>query len=449
MSIAECPRCGYYLATELKEGLPALEAEVNRLDVLMSCLQEEKAILLRRINNAQEKTMCLPFEVLSNIFLFARPPIQFAAYEPIFYDENDPDHPPLTGYYNPAEYFHLTLAAVSHRWRQVVLSTPQLWTTISLRFLSVFTNFNTSLLDLYFKNAHSLPLSIRLDFSNCALAWPADSGFKRYYFLKALGPLEETIFDRKADRIYSLALIKPPVEWFYFDPENLSHCASMTIYWPSVMDDDDDDDSLLDARDLPCLEHLKLVDSDVLFQLPTTVTTLQLSEIDMTHYIELLEELPKLVKLEITEATTGTFEPVVLHRLEHLTWRKICVDDNHGFLRSLRLVHLTTLEWGEHMNYRWPLSEEGRRLRLAFFSSLPSTLSSLTFAGDLEIDPPGLVDLLCCVPKLAELHFIGSYWQVVVGAVESIGRPPANRGASSSPLNVLPNLCTCYEFTNL
>ncbi|XP_006463996.1 hypothetical protein AGABI2DRAFT_120800 [Agaricus bisporus var. bisporus H97] len=288
MSIAECPHCGYHLATELKEGLPALEAEVSRLEVLMSRLQEEKAIILRR---------------------FAHPPIDFAAYEPIFYDEDDP-------------------GPVSHRWRQVVLSTPQLWTTISLRVLNAFTNFNISLLDLYFKNAHSLPLSIQLDFSNCALVWSPGSAFRRYDILKALEPLEETIFDRKADRIYSLAFIKPPVEWFYFDPGNLSHCASMTIYWPNVMDDDDD--YLLDVRDLPCLEHLKLVDSDVLFQLPTTVTTLQLFEIDMTHYIELLEELPKLVKLEITEVTTGTFEPVVLHRLEHLTWRKICVDDNHG-----------------------------------------------------------------------------------------------------------------------
>ncbi|EKM76532.1 hypothetical protein AGABI1DRAFT_131353 [Agaricus bisporus var. burnettii JB137-S8] len=86
MSIAECPRCGYHLETDLKvraldvhlandaiedpqKGVSALEAE------------GEKASLLRRINNTREKTRCLPFEVLSNIFQFARPPIDFTAVE--------------------------------------------------------------------------------------------------------------------------------------------------------------------------------------------------------------------------------------------------------------------------------------------------------------------------------------------------------------------------------
>ncbi|XP_006463998.1 hypothetical protein AGABI2DRAFT_120802 [Agaricus bisporus var. bisporus H97] len=298
---------------KLKKGVPALEAEVRHLEDLMPRLQEEKAILLRRINNAQEKTRHLPFEVLSNIFQFARPPIDFTAYEPIHYYIDDPDFPLLTGYVDPAENFHHTLAAVSHHWRQVALSTPQLWTSISLRILNTFTDFNTSLLDLHFKNAHNLPISIRLDLTNPAIAWTAHEGSKRDAFLTHLDPLEATIFNQNADKIKSLVFIEPPIEWFFFDRSNLSRCTSVTIYWPSARDN-----SVFNFEDLPCLQHVKLVDSDTLFELPTTITDLQLAGTDLTHSMEAIAELPNLVKFETTGTTTRFIKPAVLHLLGRL-----------------------------------------------------------------------------------------------------------------------------------
>ncbi|KAF7761703.1 hypothetical protein Agabi119p4_9695 [Agaricus bisporus var. burnettii] len=465
MTISECPRCGHHLAAELKaqrldihlangtverdhqEGVSALEAEVRRLKDLIPRLQEEKASLLRRINNAQAKTRHLPFEVLSNIFQFARPPIDFTAYEPTFYYIEDPDFPPLTGYFDPAEYFHHTLAAVSHRWRQVALSTPQLWTSISLRVLNTFTEFNTSLLDLYFKNVHNLPISIRLDLSNPAFAWTAGSGWKRTDFLTRLEPLEEIIFNRNAGKIQSLVCIQPPTEWFLSGYGNLSHCTSITVYWSNT--DTEHGGFCLDLADLPCLQHVKLIDSDVQFTLPTTLSALQLSGTTSTQCLQSLQDLPYLVELEITDGSVSLWldenlnstKLIVLHCLKKFTWNGISVNGDHNFLRYVRFVNLTTFQWCERKGTRGALSEEGRGLRLAFFSSLPSTLSSLTF-GNLKTDFPGLVDLLYCVPQLAELHFTGSPWEVVVGAVEAIGRRPANRGTSSSHSNILPHLYT-------
>ncbi|XP_006463756.1 hypothetical protein AGABI2DRAFT_120561 [Agaricus bisporus var. bisporus H97] len=446
MTISECPRCGYHLARESKEGVSALQAEVRRLEDLIPRLQEEKASLLRRINNAQEKTRRLPFEVLSNIFQFARPPIDFTDYEPEYYWIEDPDYPPLMGYYDPAEYFHHTLAAVSHRWRQVVLSTPQLWTSISLRVLNTFTEFNTSLLDLYFKNAHNLPISIRLDLSNPALAWTAGSCLRRADFLTRLEPLEEIIFNQHADKIHSLIFIEAPVEWFTRDCCKFSRCTSVMIYWPSSFHSRD---FYFDFADLPCLQHVKLVHNSFQFTLPTTVSALQLSNTNPTNCLRPLEELPYLSELEITGIAQGGYplrladnlkstKLIVLHRLKKLVWDGIRVDENHNFLRYVRCVNLTTFVWSEYGS--GCLSKEGERLRLAFLSSLPSTLSSLTF-GDLAADSSSLVDLLCCVPQLAELHFTESPQEVVVSAVEMIGRRPANRGASSSRSNILPNLC--------
>ncbi|EKM74418.1 hypothetical protein AGABI1DRAFT_109956 [Agaricus bisporus var. burnettii JB137-S8] len=410
MSLAECPRCGYHIATEFKEGIPALEAEVSRLEVLMSRLQEEKSILLRRINNAQEKTRRLPFEVLSNIFLFARPPIQFADYEPIFYDEDDPEHPSLTGYYDPDEDFHHTLAAVSHRWRQVALSTPQLWTSISLSVLNTFTEFNTSLLDLYFENAHSLPVSIQLDFSNPALVWD-NIPSRRSDFLMRLEPLAKTIFEENADK-------------------------------PLAMQFRDD----LLAKFGALLQFFLRFPGSSLTPTCNAVSSLHLSHTDLHKSIQLLVELPNLVVFEgICQqkksllSQSNFTEPIILHGLEDLTWDAHHIDDIHNFLRHVRFDNLRTLQWHEGRRHGHRISEEGEGLRLDFFSSLPSTLSSLIF-DEIELDLPCVLDLLSCVPQLTELHFINYFDWVVLDTVKAIGRPFAE-GTSSSPSTVLPNLC--------
>ncbi|EKM74417.1 hypothetical protein AGABI1DRAFT_109955 [Agaricus bisporus var. burnettii JB137-S8] len=446
MSIAECPRCGYHLATELKEEVSTLGAEVRRLEDLIPRLQEEKAVLLRRINNAQERTRHLPFEVLSNIFLFARPPIDFTAHEPRYYHFDDPDYPPLTGHFDPDEDFHHTLAAVSHRWRQVALSTPQLWTSISLHVLNTFTDFNTSLLDLYFKNARNLPVSVQMDFSNPALVWEKIPP-RRSDFLTRLEPLAEFIFDENADKVQSLSLIRPPAEWFYSTRSNFPHCDSVTIYW---LTPEDESNFFYDFEEFTSLHQVKLSGSGLTFTLPASVSALQLSQTDLTGCLESLARSPNLIRLDITNAWTTAFssalfnvaiKPIVLHRLEILTWSEMVVDVNHDFLRYARFVNLTTLEWDEYRTYYHRLvSDEGKRLRLAFFSSLPSTLSSLTF-NYLDIDSPSLVNLLYCIPQLTKLYLTRCPREVVVGAIKAIGRPPANRVESSLPSNVLPNLC--------
>jgi hypothetical protein len=80
---------------------------------------------LRDVNNTQAETRSLPLEILSAIFEFACPPIDF----------NDRFINWLPGFdtFRTQATFHFTLAAVCQYWREIILSTPQLWTTITLR----------------------------------------------------------------------------------------------------------------------------------------------------------------------------------------------------------------------------------------------------------------------------------------------------------------------------
>ncbi|XP_006463755.1 hypothetical protein AGABI2DRAFT_120560 [Agaricus bisporus var. bisporus H97] len=445
MSIAECPRCGYHLAkVEVKvEEVLALQAEVRRLKDLIPRLQEETAVLLRRINDAQEKTRNLPFEVLSKIFLFVRPPIDFTAHEPKIYGVDDPSRPPLTGYHDPAEDFHYTLAAVSHRWRQVVFSTPQLWTSISLRVLNTSTEFNTSLLDLHFKNASDLPISIQIDFSNPTFLFDSDPS-QRSDTLVRLQPLAKVMFGENSDQVQSLFLIQPPAEWLSFVGGSLSRCKSITTYWPSS---EPHCKYFFNFHDLPCLQHVKLIGSDFPLNLPTTTSSLQLSFIELYKSIRLLMELPNLVTFESTHHWNESLDygdvtkPIVLHCLENLTWDAQHIDYMHGFLRHVRFDNLRTLQWYEGRLFWSGASEEAESLRLAFFSALPPTLSSLTF-NETALHSHAILNLLYRVPQLTELHFINYHSSVVEDTIKAIGRPLTNTGTpSSSELTVLPNLC--------
>ncbi|EKM76530.1 hypothetical protein AGABI1DRAFT_131351 [Agaricus bisporus var. burnettii JB137-S8] len=450
MSIAECPRCGYHLMTDLRKGVSALEAEVRHLEDLIPGLQEEKAILLRRINNVQEKTRHLPFEVLSNIFHFARPPIDFTTFKPPFYNIKRPLYKlvPSRRYDHPETDFHYTLTAVSHRWRRVALSTPHLWTSVSLRILNVFTKFNTSILDFHFRNADKHPISIQLAFNNPAMVWEKLPS-KRSEFLMNLEPLKSMIFDKNADKVQSLILIEPPVEWSSSINRSLSHCDSVTMHWPSC---NRDSIPCLDFIDLASLQHISLIDmKSVSFSLPTTVSTLRICRVDLILNEFLLSTLVWIVELEFYYPKTGSIspqgfrdnaviEPMTFHRLEKLTWIEMHVDENYDFLSHVRFASLTTLEWGERA-YSNPTSEEGNALRLAFFSLLPSTLSSLTF-DNLWHHPPNIVDLLRTVPQVNQLHLTRCSEEVVVAAVGTICQCPANTGESASdPVECLPNLC--------
>ncbi len=174
LSDISCPRCGHFFGCSEKlenfgnhliGGGPAglslcgqregdvtvIQEELRRLDGLIHQLNQNRARLLHKVNQMQAATRRLPPEVLSTIFQFARPPIDFDARRTPSEFLADPD---LWRETREAEDdFQLVLSAVSCHWRQVVWATPQLWTTISVEVCQTGGKSNLSLLSLYFENS--------------------------------------------------------------------------------------------------------------------------------------------------------------------------------------------------------------------------------------------------------------------------------------------------------
>jgi hypothetical protein len=110
-----------------------LQDRVQSLEESISRLNQEKGNVLRELNTIHDKTSRLPSEVLSHIFQFARPPVDFRHHIPLRSNEwKKKCRCFQRDTYHREEDHHFNLAGVSYRWRQIILSTPQLWTTISI-----------------------------------------------------------------------------------------------------------------------------------------------------------------------------------------------------------------------------------------------------------------------------------------------------------------------------
>ncbi|EKM78928.1 hypothetical protein AGABI1DRAFT_92455 [Agaricus bisporus var. burnettii JB137-S8] len=448
MSTLSCPSCGYHLANraEVKspqsltsfkspvlvheKEIPALQAEVHHLDSLILHLNDKRAAILRKLNETQTTTRRLPTEILSTIFRFVRPPTSFDTLYLEFYVGANA--------INVEESFHHNLAAVCHLWNQVVQSTPQLWTTITLRAdrRSSITKI-TSLLDLYFKRSRNLPLSILLDFqSEAKLRSEMDALMPfeaRQAYLSQLQPLSAAVFDQdRAARIRQLILIHPPVELFSYIDKGLSKCDSMTIFQSR---EEIQTDHTLELLELPCLRRLDLIDVNFrVSQLPNTTTTLHLRNMLFTFGSETLMGLRNLVIFEIinprgrAESILQITESITLPNVEHFGW---CSPETDmalfsDFFHYIRFPRLRSLFWGQRKLWTGTTSDEDhKRLSVNFFSNLPPTLSSLAFS---ILDPSNetttlIHHILHSIPQVSGLQFIQCPTVAIEAALEVVGRP--------------------------
>jgi hypothetical protein len=442
------------------DDIPTLQAEVRSLDDLISHLNQEKAAVLCKINSLRAKTRKLPPEILSTIFQIARPPIEF--------DNHYTDLDIGSNTYHPEEDFHHTLAAVSKCWRLVALSTPQLWTTITLRVDDRRSIKNiTSLLNLHFENARSIPISIELDFHGASELW--DTSHRptktREEILSILEPLKTAVFVQNATRIGHLILIEPPTEWLPFLNGNLSRCHSLTIFRPAKPRARTGGD-MLDLAELPRLERVQLIKCSLPFSIPETVTTLHLRKLAFIDCFKALTQFRNLVDFEIIkfeppeESVPAVTEPIVFPRLERLRWSASTHDGLHycsQLFHHLQFPALRSLQWSDNRatDIRYLYSPR-RDPRLDLFSNLPPSLSTLTF---IDLRPhferqTVIQHLLNCVPQVSELNFVECSRAVVGTAIKAIGRPLHSSVADYGQLGsaadtirrspgtpVLPNLC--------
>lgn len=412
---------------------------LERLDNLIAQLnQEDMAELFHRINNVKATTRHLPLEVLSTIFQFACPPIDFGTPSELLTDQ----HSQRERY--KEVHFQITLGAVSYHWRQVAWATPQLWASAFIGVHETSGENSVALLKLYFENSRNHPMTVKLDFTARLPRLqkvPAHPEVLEEFTL-LVESIKCLIFDN-ATKIRTFITIGLQAEWNFLICKDLLQCECIELYWgprsspsPSYIRQWRNERGLLNLAKLPNLRHFCATDPAYTpFILPwSKITTLHLFYVAVNKVIESLIKCPNLIEFESRGldslsawSTTPSFnQTVTLKHLESLTWCTHTSVWNSAFLRHMRFSKLRILRWrvSPYQDY----TSEGFLNNLAtFFLSLPETLQVLEL--DHNWDRYQIMKrIFTSVPQLPELILKASQgtsysWHSL--AMNMIGRPAA------------------------
>lgn len=447
MSSADsCPRCGHpfngfcelekfvgHVIETLQQGgnAVAIQGEVRRLDDLIHQLNQDRANLLRKVNSTQGVTRRLPPEILSIIFQFAHPPIDFDTRTIVV---EPPEFRRLRREaYKKVDHFQLVLGAVSWNWRQVIRATPQLWTTLSVGVYEMACENVVSLLDLYFKNSGRLPMTVELDFrAQRKLFGESDPEAITNGQSTRMAPTEplKTLFLNNAAKIQNLIVAGLPWEWVSSSGKTFSHCESLTLYWPAP-DINFWEPRLVDLTPLSRLRHLRLRELSSPLGLPwLMLTTLQWKDAPINLCVEALLKCRNLVEFKaigIRQARKDNSppslnQPVVLEYLESLVWEPHNHPDawSSTFLCHFRFSKLRILKWVGSDGERGP----PERHFPTFVSNLPVTLQVLELAGAWK-EFETVKTLLIGVPYILELVLENYHYATNKAIIDMIGRPAA------------------------
>ncbi|KAF8218091.1 hypothetical protein K438DRAFT_18091 [Mycena galopus ATCC 62051] len=120
--------------------IEALDARILDLEHSLSALRAEKALVQERLFSYKYPVLSLANEIVSEIFIRVLP---------------YPRCPPLFGILSPT-----SLTRICRQWREVALSTPELWRAISLSSYVIPFERRAPVYDLWLKRSRSSPLSL-------------------------------------------------------------------------------------------------------------------------------------------------------------------------------------------------------------------------------------------------------------------------------------------------
>ncbi|KAJ7135112.1 hypothetical protein C8R46DRAFT_1235211 [Mycena filopes] len=121
-----------------------LEAQILHLQNCLRDLELEKHLTQDRLDSYYYPVLALPNEITSEIFKH---------FLPVF-----PFHTALTGPCSPTVLTH-----ICRKWRDIALSTPTLWSAISLKAVRLPFALAVEIADLWLTRSRSCPLSINID----------------------------------------------------------------------------------------------------------------------------------------------------------------------------------------------------------------------------------------------------------------------------------------------
>jgi hypothetical protein len=322
----------------------SLELDASRMDHHIKQLQRGKKDKLRRLNALRSATRNLPPETLISIFHHVATPITHST----FLDySRDPRFP----IYMERNIFIIRCASVSSLWRDLILSTPSLWTTSALKIRPNDRQIERELMKLLWERSQELPIAVDLGLEESQGSGGAtsESGVKAR--VKEL----ISLMRGNADRFNMLRLRNPPAP--------LVRSYTVKSIWPQLkclsLENIKDKASpasrtiTLSHSNLPRLHQLTL--RNIWCQIGITknnISVLDFIETSLVVCIEVFKRCPNVVEVHCRlpkisqDVPDDDSDPTVITflLLENFTWTLSDNSTNLSFIKRLALPALKVLQ---------------------------------------------------------------------------------------------------------
>ncbi|KAF9441421.1 hypothetical protein P691DRAFT_574444 [Macrolepiota fuliginosa MF-IS2] len=407
--------------------------EASRLQGSIDQIRGALAVVFRRLNTIQSATRALPPETLSHIFQYACARAEGDKLE----DTEEEDSTTGGGPSHTEPSFILTLGSVSAQWRDVVQSTPQLWSVLNFKLKSTRLSNHISLINLSLINSGNIPLDITLDYSNL---W-GDS--YRYNYdeedeeCDSIGLLDPSIDDAllenisRMDRLY---LSRPPPKWITSIPQ-FSRLTDLSIELT-------DCEAVQDLCLVNCtsLRHITLIYFLGRIRLPPSpsITNVTLFRVPIDTALELLFHCQSLIHFDGPHLKFGSLEPSSQFStpttLQHLRTFKLDArryNEWHDIIMQyLHLPALEELHWFRN-DTPWP----NPNLIKNFFHRLPSAFKTLSIDSAMPLSDYSLIDLFPNTLEVEHIALVQCNWGFISDVIKKLTVTGKN-----GPLVLFPKL---------
>lgn len=260
-----------------------LYQEINGIDEAILHLYKERASRCRRLNETQSLEARLPSNILITIFYYVCPPSSYNSSHQRVRRPNGA---------KPLILPVFALSAVSSRWRQIVLSMPQLWAKLDWHWKYHLSPGDTSaLLRTYFARASPLKFDLKLTIDE---KWEIEDAVlydDPDQVDGHLDALKRTVFHENGERIGKL-ILDAPVRWLHLLSDSFTHLSNLSLRSGRI-------DERIDLSNLPSLIKVTFVNIKVTPILPwQRITTIYLRHAHTNVAFELLRRCHNLTSFQ-------------------------------------------------------------------------------------------------------------------------------------------------------
>ncbi|KAF9448793.1 hypothetical protein P691DRAFT_668795 [Macrolepiota fuliginosa MF-IS2] len=407
-----CDRCGRTVDAKQKEvpfksptdEVVFIQSQVRRVEQDIERLTAQRVHLQRRLNAIAASTVTLPYEIISTIFQQACPPLDVNCTQ-----ESTESSSKDGGITYPTLPFKL--AAVCSQWRDIALSTPQLWTSVAFTLYQNRAPLNAAALETFFARSGSCEVAVSLIFAS------GDEGRDRLE--NDTPPSQDVlrVFVDYSKRWGTLKIDGLPPEWI---PalRAAKHCTpGIRQLWLCPYDNSREQQMVDIFADAPELRRVTL-DNTFLsaITLPWTgLTHLKVSWVSIDECAEMLRRCPSLLECDFSRILSnaefhvlpqpGEEPPIVLKDLHTLKWSYAGDAWEFPLFERIRFPALRHLK----MKLRYDLTH---------FQTIQGILGRMlgeTSVGvermDLDLGCPwtSVYEILRGVPKVKELRLVDEH----------------------------------------